>query len=107
MKSILDIVQGIHNLQKVPATMKYIQYDERISPDTKTAKGVVLHKVALFTQGYEKEVKKAQDFEYSPNVLIMSQDQFNNILKPLFDNIGHLNRQVRELQEMVEFKEGK
>lgn len=107
MKSIIDIVQNIHNLQRIPATMKYLQYKERLSPDTKSAKGIVLDKVAIFVQGHEREVHKAQEFEYSPNVIIMSQAQFDNILKPLFDNIGKLNRQVRELQEMVEFKEVK
>lgn len=94
MKSIMEIVDGVRKLEKVPCNIRVIFYTEKIG-------GVEVNKVAIHTFGHNEEVDKAKDFEYCKHCVTMFEEQYNEILKPLFENIGKLNKQITVIQESL------
>lgn len=94
MDSVLNILQDIRNLPRIPCNLKLFYYTEMIG-------GIEINKVAICTIEHEQEVEKAKDFEYCKHCVVMFEEQYNEIFKPLFENIGCLNHEVKKLQDKV------
>lgn len=94
MDSILNILQDIHNLPRVPCNIKLFFYTETIG-------GIEVKKIAICTIEHEKEVEKAKNFEYCKHCVVMFEEQYNEIFKPLFESIGLLNKEVKKLQDKI------
>lgn len=94
MKSILNILEDIRNLERVPCNIRLIEFTENIG-------GVDVEKVAIHTSGFSTEVNRAWNFEYSPECIIMYKEQYENLFQPIFEALSKLNHQVAELQKEI------
>lgn len=94
MDSILQILQKVRSLPCVPCNIKLFFY-------TKIIGSIELNKVAICSAGYEKEVEQAKDFEYCKHCIVISEDQYNEIFKPLFEDISFLNKEIKSLQDKI------
>lgn len=94
MDNILNILQDIRNLPRIPCNLKLFFYSEMIG-------GVEIKKVAICDIEHEKEVEKAKDFEYCKNCIVMYENQYNKLFKPLFENISYLNKEIKKLQDKI------
>lgn len=94
MNSILDVIQDIRNLPRIPCNLKIFFYSEMIG-------GIEVKKVAICNIEYEKEVEKAKDFEYCKHCITMYESQYEELFKPLFENIGFLNHKIKKLQDKI------
>ena len=80
-------------LNPIPCNLFVLTYTEKW-------KGVEFHKVILTTNKDMKEtLRKAKNNENDPNSIRMTKTQYENVLKPLFENIKQLNQQIYELQK--------
>lgn len=94
MDSVLNILQDIRNLPRIPCNIKIFFYTEMIG-------GIEINKVAICSNEHEKEVEKAKDFEYCKHCITMYESQYNELFKPLFENISFLNKQIKSLQSKI------
>lgn len=92
MKSVLELVQVAQNLKPISNNDIYIQ------EITETIGGVKIEKIAIYQKGCKHEIEKALNFESTKHCVVMYKKQFDLLFKPIFQQIGELNKTIRSIQ---------
>ena len=77
-------------LKPIPCNINVMEYTENYGAD------ISYKNVAISTRKTENDILKDVN-SYNKCTVCMSQEQYETIFEPLFDNIRRLNNQIREL----------